>query len=100
MPIVLILLSLFVFIIGFYMVGRSGIKKNLSFFFSWMILFLYTLITPVYFYFNNREFIFGTRGVLGNKGRYIGDFYETGFLIYLVANFVFLFAYFLFTSGI
>lgn len=89
-----IVFNLMVYALGIYiLVKNGGIKKNLIFGFCMLLFTIYYFITPVYFYSVGRRTIWGDE--LGHRGVGVNilDFYDTGLLLYGLANLFFILGY-------
>lgn len=95
--VLVIFLNIIVYIYSFYVLKRlKGIKYNVPYTLSILLFFIYSFLTPLYFYLSDRAAIFDDNPYLYGQGRSIIDFYTIGILHLTIANLLFVFGYFSF----
>ncbi|MGA0560261.1 O-antigen polymerase [Larkinella sp. VNQ87] len=75
-----------------YMV-KTGPRQIVPFALCIALLFIYCLITPVYFYAIDRQTPIGDEGLFAFVGKDIRGYYEKGMFFYMLANILFVFGF-------
>lgn len=89
----IISLNLGVFLFGFWVLFRMGFKRHWFFSSVWSLTFIYYFFTPSYFYWNDRQTIWGNADGFYGIGEVITDYYGCAFYYFATANIALLMGY-------
>ncbi|GAB3252250.1 hypothetical protein GCM10027347_11200 [Larkinella harenae] len=87
------LVSLGVLIAGFINARRLSPTQTVAFSVCIILLLIYSVLTPLYFYLTGRKTIVGDQGLFLFTGKDITPYYEKGMLFHMIANVFFVFGF-------
>ncbi|WP_206513057.1 hypothetical protein [Larkinella soli] len=86
-------MNFLVLVAGLYYARKQGFQSVMPFTVSLILLLVYSLLSPVFFYMTGRETPLGDDGVFRFVGKSISDYYELGMFLNLIANTHFIYGF-------